>query len=147
MGLIPLYITGFFWTDIVSIYVASLIMLWEFNSLHLVLFILFPGNIKNTYDSSNSLLIYFLSWYFIHDLRNLSLIKENTSVFRGHWKSDYQGLRAKGEVIIMKYERLGERRKATVVKWPFRNLLHSWCPTPGVPREYRIMLPVFFTIL
>ena len=132
---------------IVSIYVVSFIMLWEFNSLYLVLLILFPGNNKNPYNSFNSLLICFLSWYFINDVRNVSLIEESTSPFHGHWKPYYQRLRAKGEVIIMMSERLGERKKATVIVWPLRKLLPSWSPTPGVPREYRIMLLVFFTIL
>jgi hypothetical protein len=38
-----------------SSYVVCLIMLLEFNSIHIVLFILFPENIKNPYNSFNSL--------------------------------------------------------------------------------------------
>jgi hypothetical protein len=40
---------------IYSSYVVCLIMLLEFNSIHIVLFILFPENIKNPYNSFNSL--------------------------------------------------------------------------------------------
>ena len=43
----------------------------------------------------------------------------------GHQKPDYQGLRAKGEVIKMMSERLRGRKKAPVLKWPLRKLWPS----------------------
>ena len=43
----------------------------------------------------------------------------------GHQKPDYQGLRAKGEVIKMMSERLRERKKVPLFEWPLRKLLPS----------------------
>jgi hypothetical protein len=40
----------------------------------------------------------------------------------GHQKPDYQGLRAKGEVIKMMSERLRKRKKAPPFEWPLRKL-------------------------
>ena len=52
----------------------------------------------------------------------------------GHQKPDYQGLRAKGEVIKMMSERLRGRKKAPLFEWPSRKLWPSWSPTEEVPR-------------
>jgi len=42
-----------------------------------------------------------------------------------HEKPDQQGLRAKGEVIEMISERLGERKTVTLFEWPLRELMPS----------------------
>ena len=41
----------------------------------------------------------------------------------GPQKPHHKGLRAKGEVIKMISERLRERKKMALVKWPLRKLL------------------------
>jgi hypothetical protein len=110
--------------------------------LHIVLFIFFPKNIKNLYNSSNFLYISFHSWYSIHDQQKIIFLVEKVLSCCSHSNPDSLGLRAKGEIIIMMSERLRKRTKAILFMWPLRKLFVPWRPTAEVPRQVRVMLHV-----
>ena len=52
------------------------------------------------------------------------MLKEEKALpYCGHQKPQNKGLRAKGEVITMLSERLRERKKVALLRWPLRKLL------------------------
>ena len=119
---------------------------------NLILFILFFLSysfiiIKNPFNSSYSLSIRFLSWYFRCGLQEAMFREEIALPYCGPQKHQNKGLRAKGEVIAMLSERLRGRKKMALPGWPLRWQLLLWSPTIGVPRQSRVMLRSSITIL